>query len=80
MRDALAVGSDGWASFVGTDFPELRALDEITGSPLHDPDHEPLTVKAWRAEHPGRTAEGPEGINELADRMVVVPESRRSEV
>lgn len=80
VRDALAVGSDGWATFAGADSPELRSLDEITSSPLHDPGFEPQSVEDWRAEHPGRTAEEPEEINELADRMAVLPESRKREL
>lgn len=80
VRDALAVGSDGWASFMGTEFPELRSYDEITSSQLHDPDLVPLTVDAWRAEHPGRTAEDPDQIKELADRMVLVPQTQRNEL
>lgn len=69
VRDALVVASDGWASFVGTNFPELHSLDEITSSTLHDPDHEPLTVDQWRAEHPGQTTEDPEEIASMAAQM-----------
>lgn len=69
VRDALVVASDGWASFVGTNFPELRCLDEITSSALHDPDYEPLGIEAWRAQHPGRTAEDPNEITNMAAQM-----------
>jgi hypothetical protein len=69
VRDALVVASDGWASFVGTNFPELRSLDEITSSALHDPDYEPLGIEAWRAQHPGRTAEDPNEITNMAAQM-----------
>lgn len=69
VRDALAVGSDGWARFVGTNFPELHSLDEITGSTLHDPEHELLSVDEWRAQHPGRTTEDPEEIASMAAQM-----------
>lgn len=69
VRDALVVASDGWASFVGTNFPELRGLDEIRQSPLHDPDHELLTIDEWRAQHPGRTAEDPHEITNMAAQM-----------
>ncbi len=69
VRDALAVGSDGWASFVGTNFPQLHSLDEITGSTLHDPEHELLTVDEWRTQHPGRTTEDPEEIASMAAQM-----------
>lgn len=80
LRDALAVGSDGWAGFVGTDFPELRPLTEIKGSPLHDPSFAPLGVDEWREQHPGRTAEGPEQISELADRIAAGGHGQRREV
>lgn len=69
VRDALAVGSDGWASFVGTNFPELHSLDEIQQSPLYDPDHVLLGVDEWRAQHPGRTAEDPNEITNMAAQM-----------
>lgn len=69
VRDALVVGSDGWASFVGTNFPQLHSLDEITGSTLHDPEHELLTVDEWRTQHPGRTTEDPEEIASMAAQM-----------
>lgn len=69
VRDALVVASDGWASFVGTNFPELRSLDEITSSALHDPDYEPLGIEAWRAQHPGRTAEDPNEITNMTAQM-----------
>ncbi|MFA5606107.1 MAG: DUF4192 family protein [Leucobacter sp.] len=69
VRDALVVGSDGWASFVGTNFPALCSLDEITSSPLHDPSFVPLRVDEWRDQNPDRTAEDPNEISELADQM-----------
>lgn len=69
VRDALIVASNGWASFVGTSFPELRSLDEITGSTLHAPEHELLTVDEWRAQHPGRTTEDPEEIAGMTAQM-----------
>ncbi|MBL3698992.1 DUF4192 family protein [Leucobacter luti] len=69
VRDALVVGSDGWTSFMGTDQPELRSLDEIGASLLHDPSFVPAQLDEWRAEHPGRTAEGPEAIEALAVQM-----------
>ncbi|KIP53820.1 DUF4192 family protein [Leucobacter komagatae] len=69
VRDALAVGSDGWASFVGTNFPQLHSLDEIQQSPLYDPDHVLLGVDEWRAQHPGRTAEDPDEITNMAAQM-----------
>ncbi|WP_125098680.1 DUF4192 family protein [Leucobacter chromiireducens] len=71
VRDALVVGSDGWASFMddSRDQPELHSLDEIGASPLHDPEHRPLPVHEWRAEHPGQTAEGAEVIEAFAAQM-----------
>ncbi len=69
VRDALVVASDGWASFVGTNFPELRCLDEIQQSPLYGPDHVLLGIEAWRAQHPGRTAEDPNEITNMAAQM-----------
>lgn len=69
VRDALVVASDGWASFVGTNFPELHSLDEIQQSPLYDPDHVLLGVDEWRAQHPGRTAEDPDEITNMAAQM-----------
>lgn len=69
VRDALSIGSDGWASFMGSDQPELRPLDEIEQSPLHDPAHRPLPIEEWRAEHPGHTSEGHEAIEALAAQM-----------
>lgn len=70
VRDALVMGSDGWASFAGdTDHPELHPLDQVTQSPLHDPSAELLDVEAWRAMHPDKTSEDPEQINSLADQM-----------
>lgn len=69
VRDALVVGSDGWTSFMGSDQPELHSLDEIGASLLHDPSFVPAQLDEWRAEHPGRTAEGPDAIAALAAQM-----------
>lgn len=69
VRDALVVGSDGWVSFMGSDQPELRPLDEISASLLHDPSLVPAQLDEWRAEHPGRTADDPEAIEALAAQM-----------
>lgn len=70
LKDALVVGSDGWASFAdGAERPDLNWLEDITQSPLHDPDHETVPLDEWRAEHPGKTAESPDEIDELAARM-----------
>lgn len=79
LVDVLVVGSDGWASWADTDQPGLRALDEITSSPLHDPEHVALGVDDWRAQNPGRTAESAEEINELADRMAAGSDAQRRE-
>lgn len=69
LRDALVVASDGWASFASSNFPELHSLEDITSSPLHDPDHEPLTVDQWRAQHPDWTTDDPEEIASMAAQM-----------
>jgi len=69
VRDALVVASNGWASFVGTSFPELHSLDEITSNPLYDPNFEPITLEDWRTQHPGRTTEDPEEIAGMAAQM-----------
>lgn len=69
VRDALVVASNGWASFVGTSFPELHSLDEITSSPLYDPNFEPITLEDWRTQHPGKTADDPEQIEAMAAQM-----------
>lgn len=48
---------------------QLHSLDEITSSALHDPDHEPLTVDEWRAQHPGQTTEDPDEIASMTAQM-----------
>ncbi|GAA2837585.1 uncharacterized protein DUF4192 [Leucobacter komagatae] len=71
LRDALLQGSDGWASFAdGAERPDLNWLDEIQQSPLHDPDHEPLSIDEWREQHPGRTAESSAEISTMAEQML----------
>ncbi len=70
LKDALVVGSDGWASFAdGATSPDLGRLEDITDSPLHDPSFQPPSIDDWREQHPGQTAEDPEQIDELAARM-----------
>lgn len=69
VRDALAIGSDGWTSFMGSDQPELQPLDEISASLLHDPSFVPAQLDEWRAEHPDQTVEGPEALEALAAQM-----------
>lgn len=71
VLDALVVGSDGWASFTSVladsaNQPELRSLDEISASPLHDPEHRSLPIDQWREQHPDQTADGPEAIKVLS--------------
>lgn len=70
LRDALLQGSDGWTSFANdTDQPELRPLDEITESRLHDPEHRPLSVEVWREQHPDCTTDSPDEIAAMTARL-----------
>lgn len=69
MRDALVVTSDGWASFVKTNFSKLHRLNVITSSTVHDPEHEPLAVDERLVQHPGRTIKDLEEIAKMAEQM-----------
>lgn len=69
-RDALVVGSDGWASFAGgTARPELRPLSAISSSPLHDPGLKNPSLDEWREAHPDQSTTAPEEIDAMAARM-----------
>lgn len=76
FRDLLAQAPDGWAEMLLGRRAELRALDEITSSALHDPMAQQQSLEEWRAQHPDQTSEDPKEILHLAERMTVATQSQ----
>ncbi|MHA3724153.1 hypothetical protein ACXR2T_09770 [Leucobacter sp. HY1910] len=70
FKDVLLVGANGWASLLNHGPATLRSLDEITSSPLHDPNHKALSLDDWRAAHPDQTTEDLTEIDSMTDRML----------